>query len=47
LLEQHAPRHQALMDLVPCELYVEITRESPDDIVEPEIDRLQCGKLGG
>jgi hypothetical protein len=34
-----------LLDLVPSELYVEIARESLDDLVQPEVDRLQCGKL--
>jgi hypothetical protein len=47
LLEQRATRHQALLDFGSCELYVEIGRESLDDFVQPEIDRLQCGKLGG
>jgi hypothetical protein len=47
LLEQRATRHQALLDFVACELYVEIARETLDDLVEPKIDRLQCGKLGG
>jgi hypothetical protein len=47
LLEQRATRHQSLLDFVSGELYVEVARESLDDFVEPEIDRLQCAQLGG
>ena len=47
MLEQHATRHQALVDFVSRELYVEIGGERLDDLVQPEIDRLQFGKLGG
>jgi hypothetical protein len=47
LLEQRAPRHQALLDIVSRELHLEIARESLDDLVQPEIDRFQCGQLGG
>jgi hypothetical protein len=47
LLEQRATRYQVLLDFVSCELYVEIARESLHDFVQPEKDRLQCGKLSG
>ncbi|MGB7759683.1 MAG: hypothetical protein WBL61_07640 [Bryobacteraceae bacterium] len=47
MLEHRAARHQALLDFVAGELYVEIARESLHDFVEPKIDRLQFGKLGG
>ena len=47
MLEQRTTRHQSLLDFVSCELYVEIVGESPDDFVQPEIDRPQRGKAGG
>jgi hypothetical protein len=45
LLEQRATRHQALLDFVSRELYVEIARKSLDDFVQPKIDRLQRGQF--
>ncbi|MGA2039872.1 MAG: hypothetical protein ABSH42_11385 [Bryobacteraceae bacterium] len=47
MLEQRATRHQALLDFVASELNVEIAGESLDDLVEPEINRLQFSQLGG
>jgi len=47
LLEQRAPRHEALLDLVSGELDVEIARKSLDDFIQPEIDRLQRGQFSG
>jgi hypothetical protein len=47
LLEQRATRHQALLDFVSGELHVEIARESLDDFIQPEIDRLQRSQFGG
>ena len=47
MLELRATRHQALLDFVSSELYVEIAGEGLDDFVQPEIERLQCAKVGG
>jgi hypothetical protein len=46
LLEQRATCHQALLDFVSGQLYVEIIWESLDDFVQPNKDRPQCGKPG-
>jgi hypothetical protein len=47
LFEQRAARHQTLLHLISSELHVEIARESLDDFIQPEIDRLQRCQFSG